>query len=132
MTSCPLPATAQTIAARLPRHLDRCERAVVGQLVADILAAGLDIAIFDGENWSLPRSREAGAIAGAIAATDESTLVIRDPQARANGRLGLVGSVYLVHGEGADVIADYTDWPGMEPLVERAMALASTEALVPA
>lgn len=131
MTCCPLPATAQTIAARLPRHLDRCERAVVGQLVADILAAGLDIGIFDGEEISLHRSREAGAIAAAIAATDETTLVIRDARARDNGRLGLVGSVYLVHGEGADVIADYTDWPGMEPLVAPAMALA-TAAVAPA
>ena len=77
------------------------ERLVIGRAIDVVLAAGNAISVNDGEEWVLRRSRDKGAILAAMFSTDEDIWMVRD----ANGKR--LGAVQFIHGNGADVIADY-------------------------
>jgi hypothetical protein len=96
----------------LAPHLDT-ERAIVDRLIRAALGRGWTISVFDGEEWSLKRSTDYEAITAEVCATDETTLNFRDPVAPAQ-----IGRVWLIHGNGADVISDCTaNAPALDALL---------------
>lgn len=101
-----------------PIHIDPTERRIINKMVKDALAAGHSISVFDGEEWPVKRGTDYGKITAEIAATDETTLrfVTREG--------AVVGSVLLVHGNGAEVISDHSANPEIEALIAGAVAIA--------
>jgi hypothetical protein len=82
------------------------ERAVARKLVRAAIAAGCEIDVNDGEEWTVKRATMWTPVARALATTGEDTLRLID----ANGNYA--GSFYLVWGnadDGSELIADHTD-----------------------
>ena len=86
-------------------HLDD-ERAIVDRLIRKALELGYTVGVHDGEELALSRSSDYEAITSRVAMTDETHLIFR-----LGGTLDqkLVGKVYLVHGNGEDVVSDHSD-----------------------
>ena len=110
------------------------ERKIVGQFVADALAAGYRLSVslergFDRETM-LTGSRDATAILSEAFAGDECHIFVHlpvGPLRDKHRRLDCVGWVYLVYGNsGYDVISDYTT--NLEELLKPANALADSYA----
>jgi len=105
----PLAPPRETIPNAAARARITIERKIVTRLIDDLLAAGCELSVFDGEEqhpWTTDRT----AVIRDIMNTDEDGLMVR----RASD--GLKGSVYLVYGnDGWDVIADHT--VNLEPLL---------------
>lgn len=111
---------------KLPEWITYPERAIIGQIITDALARNYAVSVYDGEEWTINTSTHRPTIEQAIGTTDTTTLRFRalnklDPT---NGKPVVVGSVFLVHGNGADVISDHTDTPDMDRLLAQASALA--------
>lgn len=97
-------------------HLNNAtERAIIGLAISDTLAAGHMVSVYDGEEWALKKSQKAQEIANEIGASDETQLRIR----RTDG--SVLGWVLLVHGNGPDVICDYSDNDELNGLLARAI-----------
>jgi hypothetical protein len=88
-------------------HYNSTERQIARELIRSILGHPdqLRISVYDGEEYTVKRSRDSTAILGALSTTDSDVLVIRDS---ANTRLG---SILLIGGNDGDLIADHTDSP---------------------
>jgi len=100
------------------QHLPSDERRIIKGLVSRALGRGYVVSVNDGEEWSLVRSSSSSAICASIGLTDTTTLVFRDGARRDDaGRLARVGSVFLVHGNGDEVVCDCTDIPEILSLV---------------
>lgn len=92
------------------------ERLIIHQLVADLLEAGCELKVDDGDAQS-PWTTNLGEVLDALMNTDEDTLYVR----RASDQLR--GWVLLVYGnDGWDVICDHTT--NLTPLLARVNALA--------
>jgi hypothetical protein len=79
------------------------ERSIIRRLVKDVLAADHTISVYDGDDVTVTRSRNARAIMAAVMTTDLDWLFIHD----AGGKK--LGTVSLVYGnDGWDVISDYS------------------------
>lgn len=99
------------------KDLNAVEQQIAGQLLRDALAAGYAISVHDGEEIAIRRSRDAAAIKEAMATTDEDVLVLfRDGQR--------IGSIWLVYGNGSDLIADHTATPAITEIVAGANVVA--------
>ncbi|MQX49642.1 hypothetical protein [Sinorhizobium medicae] len=96
-----------------PQHMDRTEQRIVGALIRKALKLGYLVSVYDGEEWALRKSSDYEAITAEVAATDETTLRFRLSIGE-----GLVGSVWLIHGNAEDVICDHTDNEATAALVE--------------
>jgi hypothetical protein len=97
-------------------HRNEIERQIIVQLVSDLLAAGYSVGVNDGEDDTLAPCRDEAQIYGAMSTTDEDRLLTESAEGRR-------GWVWLVYGNGADVISDYTtDLP--EEVLRRAFDLA--------
>lgn len=85
------------------------ERRIASKLVKHALASGYVISVYDGEEFALKLSASYKAIMEELGATDEETLVIRDPASILDGQRlpALVGKVALIHGNGIDLISDW-------------------------
>lgn len=94
------------------KHLqDPVEVAIIDATIAAIVHANitgeaLRIGVHDGEATSCkadwPTPEHLAHVRDAIAATDETTLVIRD-------KINVIaGTIVLYHGNGEDVVSDYT------------------------
>lgn len=97
------------------------ERRIISALLEDAAAAGLLVSVYDGEEWACQPTADQTAVRLVIGDSDETTLRFRDPATRV-----VVGSVLLIHGNGCDVISDYSDNPAMAALLARANALAAS------
>jgi hypothetical protein len=83
-----------------PEWLDPVEREIIDRVIDLALAADYSISVYDGEEYGVKYSKDKAAIIPEIAATDETTLRLRsDTQ---------VGYIYLIHGNGCDVLSDYS------------------------
>jgi hypothetical protein len=103
------------------------ERQIITALLDAADAAGLRVSVYDGEEWAVVSSDNRALLSLNIGTTDATTLRFRDPKRRdADGNLLTIGSVFLVHGNGRDVIADHSDNAETEALVAPAMALADS------
>lgn len=99
-------------------HIKQLEHQVIGKLLDDALAAGLDVDVNDGAETTLRHSKDKAAILLAMFTTDEDWLTFWDgPNPR--------GWVRLIYGnDGWDVINDYVTslaglMEGTNALVER-------------
>ncbi len=106
----------------LAPHLST-ERQIVDKLIDTILAnETYSISIYDGEEWALAGSRDKDKITAEIAATDETTLRVRDIGSADEGRPArVVGWVLLIHGNDADVISDHAATEEITNIVEETM-----------
>lgn len=91
------------------------EKLIVGKLVADLLAAGYSLSVYDGEEYPLRRSTDADAIYKALASTDFDRLHTHKEGYRE-------GWVLLIWGNDRDIISDYTI--SLETQIAGANALA--------
>lgn len=111
----------------LPASITYPERQIVATIVTEALAHGLRVSVYDGEEWTLKGSTDFEAITAAIGTTDTTTLKFRDPRFHdQHGHAEPVGSVFLVHGNGSEVIADYTDSARLKAILARAEDIAET------
>jgi hypothetical protein len=99
-------------------HATTNEKLIVGKLVADLLAAGFNLSVYDGEEYALSHSTDADAIYKALASTDTDRLYAYKTNER---RRALV---LLVWGNDVDVISDYS--VSLEPHITGANHLADT------
>lgn len=77
------------------------EQRIVGQLVTDLLAAGLTISVWNGgDTPEIEDSTDAAAIFAELAASDQDELTMRRDG-------GYAGWVRLVWGNDCDIISDY-------------------------
>ena len=93
------------------------ERGVATRLVRAAIHAGYAVSVYDGEEYTVKRSRESKKILEALASTEMDTLLIRDSAGER------VGSLVLIWGNdqtGEELIADYTDKPEIEALANAA------------
>jgi hypothetical protein len=92
------------------------EREICKAAIEELIAAGYSISVRDDEyNVVIGRSRNVQKILGNLFVTDEERLEIYFESK-------YVGAVFLVHGNGPDVIADYSD--KLEPDLKKAIALS--------
>ena len=108
-----------------PTHIDPIEPQIIDAILIAALANGYVVSVCDGEEWSLRRSNDIEAIRAAVAASDETTLMFRDPaNLRPDGNPARVGSVYLVHGNGCEVICACSDNKAINNLLAPATEIA--------
>jgi hypothetical protein len=94
------------------------EMRIEAQIIDAALAKGCTVSVSDGEDWTVNLSRHRNAILDAIGTTGETVLAFRDKN---NQRIGFV---HLVHGNGAEVIHDYTDKPEIDAILKDALSLS--------
>lgn len=86
------------------------ERALARTLVRKALARGYTVSVNDGEETVLMQSADERAIIAAMGSTDADTLIFA-----LNGRR--LGWVWLIYGNGEDLISDHTDREEVNSLV---------------
>jgi hypothetical protein len=106
--------------ANFPDYMNKTEAQIINRILSAALAHGGKVSVYDGEEWALKQSTDRAAIQAEVAATDMTTLRLRDAKG------DTVGSVLLVHGNGADVICDYSDSPAMDAMLANANAYADS------
>lgn len=112
---------------KLPEWIIYPERQIIGAIITEALARGYAVSIHDGEEWALIRSTHRPTIEAEIGATDCTTLRFAKPGLDETGKARKsAGSVFLVHGNGSEVIADYTDNAELEAILKPASDLAET------
>ena len=89
------------------KNMSVVENQIVERLVTDILAAGLTVSVYDGEDYPLRHSTSLEAIMDALASTDNDELVLHEPMDRCGLRMRK-GWVSLIWGNDTAVISDYT------------------------
>lgn len=95
-----------------PAHMRLDEQKIVRRLILRALDKGWVVSVFDGEEWPVKKSNDFEKITAEIAATDETQLRFRNADGETRGWM------LLVHGNGDEVIADYTDNNFMEELTK--------------
>ncbi|RWI35531.1 hypothetical protein [Mesorhizobium sp.] len=98
------------------------ERQIAERLVKDILAAGYALSVYDGEETTLKRSTDATAVLKAMFTTDEDYLMVHDIADGDGFQEKNFGYVWLIYGNGHDVISDCTT--NLETVMQGATALA--------
>ena len=93
------------------------ERGVATRLVRAALHAGYAVSVYDGEEYTVKRSRRERQILAALATTGEDALVIRDATGE---RLGVLSLIWGNDPSGEELIADHSDNDAMEALYRAA------------
>jgi hypothetical protein len=93
------------------------ERRTATRLVAAALAAGYTVSVYDGEEYTVKRSRKSKEILEALATTGEDVLVIRDS---AGERLGVLSLIWGNDPSGDELISDHSDNDAMDALYRAA------------
>ena len=89
-----------------PKYIKGDERKIIDAILNEaVVKRGLAISVFDGEETVLVASSDLEAITSEIGATEETTLRLRNPLE--NNKL--VGNIWLVHGNGYDVVCDHSE-----------------------
>jgi hypothetical protein len=91
----------------IPNHdtfddTDMAELLIVGKLVKDVIAAGLFISVWDGEEMTVVETNDADEVFKALASTDGDVLYVHKAHGDDRPRF-----VSLIWGNGCDVISDY-------------------------
>lgn len=100
------------------QHLSFVERVICQEILGAADARFLSVSLWDGEEWAVKPTRDFARVKAVIGATEESVLRFRD----ASGEV--VGAVTLYHGNGPDVLGDWTDTPEMNAMLASANAMA--------
>ena len=85
----------------MPIH-DRIERTIANGIIQELLAKGWSVSVLDEEEVALLRCTSRTDILDAMGETDTSSLIAHDSTGK---RLGWI---WFVHGNGTDVVADYS------------------------
>lgn len=93
------------------------ERGVATRLVRAAIHAGYTVSVYDGEEYTVKRSRRERQILDALASTEEDWLVIRNSGGE---RLGFLRLIWGNDETGEELIADHTDRPEIEALANAA------------
>ena len=108
-----------------PEWLDKDERKIISKLLDAILADPLcHVEVPDEEGVSLRPSRDRRQVERGTAAAGETYYIVF--RAQPNGDLHRVGFIRLIHGNGVDVISDYSDKADLERLIQPALDFANT------
>lgn len=96
------------------------ERAIIDQIIKDALGTGCLIDVGDGDEFPTRPSRFTSTITDWIGHTEITVLVFEKEDKTK------LGHVVLVHGNGCDVISDYSANDFTEEVVKNANILADT------
>jgi hypothetical protein len=120
----------RTAAALRPRMKpEELERLIARQIVEDAIAAGYEIDVNDGEETTLQYSTNRDDVLAAMFSTDCDQLTLYTG-AGSLADLGIVdkrrrvGSIFLIWGNGHDVVSDYSDNLEIASVLGRANATA--------
>ncbi len=103
----PKQLTQTTIPDGVIRRRIAIERRIVKKTIDDLLAAGFELAVHDGEEWH-ERTTDRAKLIDAIMNTDEDRLFVYRADGP-KGRRDWFGWVFFVYGnDGWDVMSDYT------------------------
>lgn len=103
------------------QHISNQEAEICNRIITAAFAAGCEIQLNDGEEISLEASTSRDAIQAETCITDQTYYGFREI---VTGRY--IGWVWLVHGNGADLISDYNDTPQMNALLQPVMDYAQS------
>lgn len=95
----------------------KIEKQIAARCIAELLEAGFDITVNDGEEDTVIRSTNPSEIAEAMMSSDEDYLIVHSAQT--DLRSGWVRFIY--GNDGPDVINDYT--VNLEPFLKSTIAL---------
>lgn len=93
------------------------EATIVNALIDAALARGLTLSVNDGEETTIHKSLDRQLILDAMCSTDADYLYLYDNGTR-------VGFVWLIWGNGCDVLSDWADNPRINALIEPVLTLA--------
>jgi hypothetical protein len=96
------------------KHIALTEAVICETLIDSILRAGYVIELHDGEEVSLPRSRDRAALQEWTAISDLTSYIVFDDDGNR------IGSFVLIHGNGEDILSDFS-WPASKPENEAIM-----------
>lgn len=96
-------------------YLTTGESRMVRKLINKILARGLSVSVYDGEETTLKRSRDRRAILAAMATTESDTLTLWYDD---GSRAGWLILVYGNDSDGSEIIADHSESELMESIWE--------------
>lgn len=102
-----------------PKGIDQTELNIIDAMIRAALVEGISLGVFDGEEWAVRNSTDYQEITGEIAATDATTLRLRDSGG------AKIGDIILIYGNGEDVIHDHTDNPITGRIVNLGQAAAN-------
>lgn len=97
------------------------ELPIARHLIRHILSEGFEIALHDGEEIAVPRTRNFDALNDGLASTDYDNLIIY-----LSGAPKRIGAITLIWGNGCDVLSDHTDNETLEKLTRPTMNYAET------
>ncbi|WP_444668375.1 hypothetical protein [Cereibacter changlensis] len=86
-----------------PAHMNPTEAKIINQLITTILDAGHLIRVFDGEEYASDWTGDRAEIQKQTAATDYTVFQVADAAGRER-----IGTITLIHGNGTDVISDWS------------------------
>ncbi len=92
----------------MDKYASPVERRIAKAIVDVALLDGKQVSVFDGEEYTVKRSRDRKAILSALATTECDTLVFRDQSGN------LIGSLSFIWGNEEDLIHDWSgDYPNL-------------------
>ena len=95
----------------------KVERTIAKRLIRTILEAGYDVRIHEGEDWAMDkRSNDPKTIFDNMASTDEDRVYFYSTSERKEQ----LGWIWLIYGNGEDLISDYSDNELTNDLVAKA------------
>tara|TARA_R110000822_G_scaffold11505_3_gene42017 strand:- start:684 stop:998 length:315 start_codon:yes stop_codon:yes gene_type:complete len=95
------------------------EKKIFDRIVSDALGSGYNISLNDGEEWTVRGSTDALELSAASASTECDMLRFRDGP-------DPIGMVWLIWGNGCDLIHDYTDNNEMDAMMKPVMDYANS------
>lgn len=104
-----------------PNHMHPLEARIVDEILRRALTIGFEVRIFDCEEWGTRWTKDIDEIRPEVAATDETYIYLRMKDENGeivvdNGQR-MIGFIWLVHGNGGDVVCDLTDKPSIAALI---------------
>jgi hypothetical protein len=94
-----------------PDHMQETEQRIVSKLLDTLLANGVHVRVFDGEEYATDFTEDRATIERETNATDVTVYELRLHRDGDNGAVNqYLGSITLIHGNDVDVISDYA-WP---------------------
>lgn len=105
-----------------PDYLEKTEASIIGRIIKTALARGYTVSVGDDVEWFIRRSTDFDKISSEVAATDFTYLSFFSAN-----REDHIGVIFLVHGNGSDVVSDHSDNELTASLVEAARDLIEQE-----
>lgn len=96
----------------LTKYTNPVEAVLAKRLLDKALKRGWRVSVYDGEEWTVKQSADRQTILDALATTEADTLLFRD----ADGQK--IGRVWLIWGNGEDLISDSSDVPALNELID--------------